>query len=238
MHCNQILIINKSAVAKNKISRDIVKINNENLKERRENLFIVQDPKSAFDVNNYKVFERNIKYFKGKDLFVADVISQSSASQNINKNFQEWDPTCLLDDGSVFCCFQAETFIITPNNSIIPLDSSKYGPLSGLIAVNYFVYMFEGTANASLKFSQELNDWTAIAQYPVSNNRYISCAFINGAILIGGYDSPSMHGYIVSNNLYANIPITLNFTHYNSNMLQKEKKAWALTLGFEFRKYG
>ncbi|CAG9315482.1 unnamed protein product [Blepharisma stoltei] len=94
-------------------------INNSGIKEKIESLFSVKEAKLLFDIDNFEglkpiKIEQIIKYFKIKDLFAVDVVSQTSISQNINKNWQGWDPTCLLNDDSVFCCFESETFIITP----------------------------------------------------------------------------------------------------------------------------
>ncbi|CAG9315479.1 unnamed protein product [Blepharisma stoltei] len=211
-----------------KLQEDIIKINNSGIKEKIENLFSVKEAKLLFDIDNFEVLrpikvESIIKYFKIRDLFAVDVVSQNSISQNINKNWKGWDPTCLLNDGSVFCCFDSETFIITPKNLIIPLDSSRYSNCSGLIAIDDFVYMFGGVGNASFKFSLVSKNWNAIAQYPVSGNRIISCAFINSVILIGGYESPYLYGYNISNNSYTNVPITLNSSTGKTILATKDK---------------
>ncbi|CAG9323905.1 unnamed protein product [Blepharisma stoltei] len=208
------LKLSPESAAKIKCQEDIIKINNSSLKKRLKNLFTVKDPKSLFDIDNFEASTPKkvgpiIKYFKSQTLFAVDVISLNSASQNINKNFIQWDPTCLLNDGSVFCCFQSETFIIDPNNSIIALDSSRYSYNSGLIAVDDFVYMFGGDGNASLKFSLKSKNWTELSLFPGSmvNN---TCTFINWVILILGFTSPDILCYNILNNSYSYAPITLN----------------------------
>ncbi|CAG9315481.1 unnamed protein product [Blepharisma stoltei] len=211
-----------------KLQEDIIKINNSGIKEKIESLFSVKEAKLLFDIDNFEGLgpikvEPIIKYFKNRDLFAVDVVSQTSISQNINKNSKIGDPTCLLNDGSVFCCFDSETFIITPKNLIIPLDSSRYSNCSGIIAIDNFIYMFGGYGNASFKFSLVSKNWNAIAQYPVSGNRFISCAFINGVILIVGYESPYLYGYNISNNSYTNVPITLNSSTGKTILATKNK---------------
>ncbi|CAG9315480.1 unnamed protein product [Blepharisma stoltei] len=215
-----------------KLQEDIMMINNSGIKEKIESLFSVKEAKLLFDIDNFEVLrpikvEPIIKYFKNRDLFAVDVVSQTSISQNINKNWKGWDPTCLLNDGSVFCCFDSETFIITPKHLIIPLDSSRYSNYSGLIAIDDFVYMFGGSGNASFKFSLGSKHWNTIAQYPVSGNRYISCAFINSVILIVGYESPYLYGYNISNNSYTNVPITLN-SKTGKTILATKNKAYII----------
>ncbi|CAG9315484.1 unnamed protein product [Blepharisma stoltei] len=211
-----------------KLHEDIMKINNSGIKEKIESLFSVKEAKLLFDIDNFEgLGPTKLKYFKNRDLFAVDIVSQTSISQNINKNWKGWDPTCLLNDGSVFCCFESETFIITPKNLIIPLDSSRYSNCSGLIAIDNFVYMFGGYGNASFKFSLRSKNGNAIAQYPVSGNAYISCAFINGVILIGGYQSPNLYGYNISNNSYTNVLITL-FVGTGKTILATKNKAYII----------
>ncbi|CAG9315210.1 unnamed protein product [Blepharisma stoltei] len=139
-----------------------------------------------------------------------DSLDVLSLGEICNANWCLWDPTCLLNDGSLFCCCGASTYIITPANIVKPLDSSKYSHESGLVAVNDFVYMFGGQSNISAKFSLKSENWKALAQYPVANNLFISCAHFNGNIIIAGSDSNVVLGYNIVNDSFSNIPIELH----------------------------
>ncbi|CAG9311112.1 unnamed protein product [Blepharisma stoltei] len=227
-----LLKLSAEDASKIKFQEDIIKINSKSFKDEIENLFTVKETKDLFEIDNIEAInpiktEPIIKYFRGEKLFAVNLVSQQFIPLNINKNQELFDPTCLLKGGSIFCCFQSETFIITQNNSIITFDSYQYSCNSGLIAVDDFVYMIGGTGNASFKFSLKSKKWEALAEYPVPNNRFISCAFINNEILIAGFESPYVSVYNISKNLYNNAPITLN-SNTGKTCLATKNKAYVI----------
>ncbi|CAG9315208.1 unnamed protein product [Blepharisma stoltei] len=123
----------------------------------------------------------------------------------------KWNSTtCLLNDGSIFCLFSSQSFIITPSNSIIHLNSSKFSSYAGLIEVGDFVYLFGGTEHISASFSLKMNNWSTLAPYQIYNNRYISCAFLNGDIIIGGFESQFISKYNILGNKFSTIPVALS----------------------------